>query len=67
MTIASAETVRGRKFPSHILVRCPATLPAAIEAAARKNLTTSAEYMRRCIIDRIKADGIDPAQAVDAA
>jgi hypothetical protein len=55
------------KFPNGIFVRCPASLPRAIELAARKNLTTSAEYMRRCIIDRIKADGIDPSQMAGVA
>lgn len=51
---------RPKMFDGNILFRCPASLPGAIKLAAKKNLMTSAEYMRRSIIDRIKADGIDP-------
>lgn len=53
---------RQPRFPNAIFLRCPASLPHAVELAAKKNLMTSAEYMRRSIIDRIKADGIDPMQ-----
>jgi hypothetical protein len=58
---------RQPRFPNAIFLRCPASLPHAIELAARKNLMTSAEYIRRSIIDRIKADGIDPSQLAGAA
>ena len=58
---------RQPRFPNAIFLRCPASLPHAVELAARKNLMTSAEYMRRSIIDRIKADGIDPSQMAGAA
>jgi hypothetical protein len=57
------ELTRQPRFPNAIFLRCPASLPHAIDLAARKNLMTSAEYMRRSIIDRIKADGIDPSMA----
>jgi hypothetical protein len=60
-------STRQARFPNAIYLRCPASLPSAIDLAARKNFMTSAEYMRRSIIDRIKADGIDPAQSLGAA
>jgi hypothetical protein len=34
-----------------------------IPAAA---LTTASEYVRRSVIDRLRADGIDPAQSIEA-
>ena len=50
------------RFTQRVLVRCPASLPPAIDRAAAKNLMTASEYVRRSVIDRLKADGIDPAQ-----
>jgi hypothetical protein len=35
-------------------------LPVAIEKAAAQRLMTASEYVRRSVIDRLKADGIDP-------
>jgi hypothetical protein len=51
-----------RLMTRRVLVRCPASLPPAIDRAAAKHLMTSSEYVRRSVIDRLKADGIDPAQ-----
>jgi hypothetical protein len=50
-----------------MIVRCPPTLVEAVELAAGRNLMSLSEYMRRCAIDRLKADGIDPAQLAGAA
>jgi hypothetical protein len=50
-----------------MVVRCPPTLPGAVELAAVRNLMTSSEYIRRCVVDRLKAEGIDPAQMAGAA
>jgi hypothetical protein len=50
------------RFNDSFRVRCPASLPAAIETAAARHLMTASEYVRRSIIDRLKADGIDPGQ-----
>jgi len=49
-------------FKARLQVRCPPTLPAAIEKAACGQLMSSSEYVRRSVIERLKADGIDPAQ-----
>jgi hypothetical protein len=48
-------------FTGNLQIRCPKTLPVAIEKAAAQRLMTASEYVRRSVIDRLKADGIDPA------
>jgi hypothetical protein len=55
------------RFTERVLIRCPASLPRAIDQAAAMNLMTPSEYVRRSVIDRLKADGIDPAQLAGAA
>jgi hypothetical protein len=55
------------KFQKLLQFRCPASLPPAIDRAAAKNFMTASEYVRRSVIDRLKADGIDPAQLAGAA
>ena len=42
---------------TRVLERCPASLPPAIDCEAAKHLMTSSEYVRRSVIDRLKADG----------
>jgi hypothetical protein len=48
------------RFSKRLFVRCPPALPAAVDIAARRALMSPSEYVRRSIIDRLKADGIDP-------
>jgi hypothetical protein len=50
----------GVRFTDSLRVRCPASLPTAIDLAAAKNLTTPSEYVRRSVIERLRSDGIDP-------
>lgn len=57
-----ASHIAGARFTGRIVIRCPASLPPAIDRAAATNLMTASEYVRRSVIDRLKADGIDPAQ-----
>ena len=45
-------------FTGTLQVRCPPTLPVAIEQAAAQNHMTASEYVRRSVIDRLKADGV---------
>jgi hypothetical protein len=52
------------RFTDSFRIRCPASLPIAIDAAAARHLMTASEYVRRSIIDRLKADGIDPGQNI---
>jgi hypothetical protein len=54
-------------FTGNLQIRCPKTLPVAIEKAAARSLMTASEYVRRSVIERLKADGIDPAQPAGAA
>lgn len=49
------------QFTDTLRVRCPAALPAAIDIAAGRALMSSSEYVRRSSIERLRADGIDPA------
>jgi hypothetical protein len=43
----------------HVLA--PESLTAAVKEAARRDLTTSSEYVRRALVERLRSDGIDPA------
>jgi hypothetical protein len=61
----SVESKPGR-FPESLRVRCPSALPTLIETAAQRRCMTPSEYMRRCFVDGLKADGIDPAQLAGA-
>jgi hypothetical protein len=54
------------RFTDSLRIRCPTSLPAAIDTAAARKLMTASEYVRRSVIDRLKADGIDPG-LLDAA
>jgi predicted DNA binding CopG/RHH family protein len=45
-----------------IHIRCPAQLLTAIDRGANKNMMTYSEYVRRSVIERLKADGFDPSQ-----
>jgi hypothetical protein len=51
------------RFTDSLRVRCPPSLPVAIDLAAARALMTPSEYVRRSVIDRLKGDGIDPAKA----
>jgi hypothetical protein len=45
----------------HVLA--PQSLTAAVKTAAARQLTSNSEYVRRAVIERLRADGIDPARA----
>jgi predicted HicB family RNase H-like nuclease len=49
------------RFTDRMFVRCPPSLPAAIDKAASRQLMSASEYIRRSVIDRLKADGVNPA------
>jgi hypothetical protein len=54
----------GIRFTDRIRARCPPSLPPAISVAAARSLMSPSEYVRRSVIERLRADGIDPAQMV---
>jgi hypothetical protein len=62
----NAESKPGR-FPDLLQARCPTALPPLIEKAAQRQCMTPSEYIRRSVFERLKADGIDPAQLARAA
>ena len=47
------------RFDAEIRARCPAAMVSATDKAAIKNLMSTSEYVRRCIIDRLRADGVE--------
>jgi hypothetical protein len=46
------------KFQKLLQVRCPESLPPAINLAAAKHFMTASEYVRRSVIGCLKADGM---------
>jgi hypothetical protein len=44
-------------------VRAPWSLTAAVREAAEREMTTSSEYTRRALIEKLRSDGIDPNNA----
>jgi hypothetical protein len=44
----------------------PPALTAAVKRAAERELTTMSEYVRRTLIARLRAEGIDPTVSSDA-
>ncbi len=46
------------RFPTRLVVRAPVGLHAAIAAAARLNLQSSAEWTRRAILHALRAEGV---------
>jgi hypothetical protein len=52
-----------RVFTDRLQVRCPPALPEAITVAASRQMMTPSEYVRRSVIDRLRADGFIPGVA----
>jgi hypothetical protein len=55
----SADTLHDSQTVSRFVARHPS---AAIDIAAARNSMTASEYVRRSVIDRLRADGTDPIQ-----
>ncbi len=49
-----------------IQIRAPEFLTKALDNAANKRLTSRSDYIRVALLDRLRADGIDPAPAARA-
>ncbi|WP_407166593.1 hypothetical protein [Bradyrhizobium sp. ORS 111] len=54
-------------FKARLQVRCQLALPSAVEKAASCQLMTASEYVRRSVIMRLKADGVDLSELLGAA
>jgi Ribbon-helix-helix protein, copG family len=50
-----------------IQIRAPEFLTKALDSAADKRLTSRSDYIRTALLDRLRADGIDPAPAASSA
>jgi hypothetical protein len=46
--------------------RAPESLSEAIDAAAKREFQTKSEYVRRSVIDRLRASGVGPSCAAVA-
>jgi hypothetical protein len=46
------------RFPQRLAIRVPAGLPAAVEAAARRQFTSPSEWARRALLDALRSDGV---------
>jgi hypothetical protein len=60
MATTPNNSVGSSRFTDRMFIRCPASLPPAIDKAAAQNLMTASEYVRRSVIERLRADGVDP-------
>lgn len=47
-----------RRFLMDLHIRAPADLTEAVTRAADKNVTTSSEYIRQAILDRLRLDNV---------
>jgi hypothetical protein len=50
-----------------IQIRAPEFLTKALDSAADKRLTSRSDYIRIALLDRLRADGIDPVPAASSA
>ena len=51
---------RVTNFPSVLRIRTPEALTAAIRKAAARDMTTTSEYVRQAVIQKLRVYGIDP-------
>jgi metal-responsive CopG/Arc/MetJ family transcriptional regulator len=50
-----------------IQIRAPEFLTKALDNAAGQRLTSRSDYIRTALLERLRADGIEPAPALTAA
>ena len=67
MGLAQRKSDDALRFDMEIRARCPAALVTAADKAAAKNLMSTSEYVRRCVFDRLKADGVAVEHLAGAA
>ena len=61
-----ARRKRGNRYSHRMTLRVQLALPLAIDRAAAKQFTTPSEYIRRSLLQALRADGIDPERLVTA-
>jgi len=68
--VAALETnmsERATSFPTVERFRSTKSISTAIRKAAARDTMTSSEYMRQAIIRKLRVDGIDPGQIIEAS
>jgi hypothetical protein len=55
-----ARRQRDNRYSHRMTLRVQLALPLAVDRAAAKQFTTPSEYIRRSLIQALRADGIDP-------
>jgi hypothetical protein len=53
-----SENPRKSRFRASLRVRTPEPMGVAVARAANNSMTTSSEYVRQAILDRLRADGL---------
>ena len=56
-----------KNYPVMIRVRCPSALPNLIEIAAQRQCMTPSEYIRRCLVDKLRSEGLDTSTVMDGS
>jgi hypothetical protein len=52
-----------QRFASCFRIRAPEVLTEAVERAAEQHMTSSSEYIRQAILDRLRSDNLAPRSA----
>lgn len=64
MPVEARKSERPSRYSDLLKLRVQPVLNKAIDRAAAENLMSSSEYVRRSVIDRLRADGIDLSSIV---
>ena len=56
---------RVNRFDRLLQIRAPEVLSDAIDRAADSRLQSKSEYIRMAVVDRLKADGIEPTHRLE--
>jgi hypothetical protein len=57
---------RSNRYTHRMTLRVQRALPIAIDCAAAKQFTTPSEYIRRSLLEALRADSLDPESLVTA-
>jgi hypothetical protein len=55
------DTPHRSRFETRLFLRLPESLHQAINTGADRELTTASEYVRRALVEKLRADGVLPA------
>lgn len=68
-TLRPSMSDRVTSFSDVLRLRTPKSLTTAIREAADRHMTTTSEYVRQSVIQKLRVDGIDhdPRQRIEAS